>query len=167
MKYDVIVLGLGAMGSAAAQQLAQRQKRVLGIEQFVSPHDQGSSHGGTRMIRQAYWESPAYLPLVLRAYELWEKLERDAGAKLLHITGGLILGSADSHLVTGGIAAAEQHSIKYAVLSPRQTHERFPAITPLANDVAVYEERAGYLLAEECIRAQLRLAAQSRSGPAL
>jgi sarcosine oxidase len=160
MKYDVIVLGLGAMGSAAAQQLAQRQMRVLGIEQFVSPHDQGSSHGGTRMIRQAYWESPAYLPLVLRAYELWEKLEADSGAKLLHITGGLILGSADSPLVTGGIAAADQHSIKYAVLSPRQTHERFPAITPLANDVAVYEEQAGYLLAEECIRAQLRIAAR-------
>jgi sarcosine oxidase len=161
MKYDVIVLGLGAMGSAAAQQLAQRQKRVLGVEQFVSPHDQGSSHGGTRMIRQAYWESPAYLPLVLRAYELWEKLEADAGTKLLNITGGLILGSADSQLVTGGIAAADQHSIKYAMLSPRQAHERFPAITPLANDVAVYEERAGYLLAEECIHAQLRLAAQS------
>jgi sarcosine oxidase len=163
MNYDVIVLGLGAMGSAAAQQLAQRQKRVLGIEQFVSPHDQGSSHGDTRMIRQAYWESPAYLPLVLRAYELWEKLERDAGAKLLHITGGLILGSGDSQLVTGGIAAADQHSIKYEVLNPRQTHERFPAITPHANDVAVYEERAGYLLAEECIRAQLRLAAQSEA----
>jgi sarcosine oxidase len=161
MKYDVIVLGLGAMGSAAAQQLAQRQKRVLCIEQFVSPHDQGSSHGGTRMIRQAYWESPAYLPLVLRAYELWEKLEADAGTKLLNITGGLILGSGDSQLVTGGIAAAEQHSIKYAVLNPSQTHERFPAITPLANDVTVYEDRAGYLLAEECIRAQLRLAAQS------
>ena len=147
------------MGSAAAQQLAQRQKSVLGIEQFIPPHDQGSSHGGTRMIRQAYWESPAYMPLILRAYELWEKLERDAGAKLLHITGGLILGSADSQLVTGGIAAADQHSIKYAVLSPGQIHERFPVITPLPNDVAVYEERAGYLLAEECIRAQLRLAA--------
>jgi sarcosine oxidase len=159
MRYDVIVLGLGAMGSATAQQLAQPHMRVLGIEQFVSPHDQGSSHGGTRMIRQAYWESPAYLPLVLRAYELWEKLERDAGAKLLHITGGLILGSSDSPLVTGGIAAADQHSIKYAVLSPRQIHERFPAITPLTNDVAVYEEHAGYLLAEECIRVQLKLAA--------
>jgi sarcosine oxidase len=161
MEYDVIVLGLGAMGSAAAQQLAQRQKQVLGIEQFVPPHDKGSSHGGTRMIRQAYWESPAYLPLVLRAYELWQKLERDAGAKLLHITGGLILGSADSQLVTGAIAAADQHSIKYSVLDPRQIRERFPAIMPLANDVAVYEELAGYLLTEECIRAQLRLAAQS------
>jgi sarcosine oxidase len=159
MKYDVIVLGLGAMGSSAAQQLAHRQKRVLGIEQFLPPHNQGSSHGGTRMIRQAYWESPAYLPLVLRSYELWEKLERDAGARLLHITGGLILGSADSQLVTGGIAAADLHSIKYSVLSPGQIHERFPAITPLANDVAVYEEKAGYLLVEECIQAQLRLAA--------
>lgn len=159
MKYDVIVLGLGAMGSSAAQQLAHCQKRVLGIEQFIPPHNQGSSHGGTRMIRQAYWESPDYLPLILRSYELWNKLESDAGTRLLNITGGLILGSADSQLVTGGIAAADQHSIKYSVLSPRQIHERFPAITPLADDVAVYEEQAGYLLAEECIQAQLRLAA--------
>jgi sarcosine oxidase len=160
MKYDVIILGLGAMGSSAAQQLTQRRKRVLGIEQFIPPHDQGSSHGGTRMIRQAYWESPAYLPLVLRSYELWEKLETDAGTKLLNITGGLILGSADSQLVTGGIAAADQHSIKYRVLSPAQIHERFPAITPLANDVGVYEKKAGFLLVEECIRAQLRRAEQ-------
>src|SRR5579862_6053812 len=112
MTYDVIVLGLGAMGSAAAQHLAQRGKRVLGIEQFTSPHDRGSSHGASRMIRQAYSESPAYVPLVLRAYELWEKLEQDTGQRLLNITGGLILGSADGLLVTRGIAAARQHSIK-------------------------------------------------------
>lgn len=163
MTYDVIVLGLGAMGSSAAQQLAHRRKRVLGIDQFIPPHDQGSSHGGTRMIRQAYWESPAYLPLVLRSYELWKKLETDAGTRLLNITGGLILGSADSQLVTGGIGAADKYSIKYSVLSPREIHERFPAITPLGSDVAVFEEKAGYLLTEECIRAQLRLAAQSEA----
>src|SRR5579862_8699662 len=73
MSYDVIILGLGAMGSAAAQHLAQRRAKVLAIEQFTPPHDKGSSHGGTRMIRQAYWESPDYIPLVLRAYELWKK----------------------------------------------------------------------------------------------
>jgi sarcosine oxidase len=160
MNYDVIVLGLGAMGSAAAQRLAQRRKRVLGIEQFTPPHDKGSSHGGSRMIRQAYWESPAYIPLVLRAYELWEKLERDADERLLNITGGLILGSAESALVTCGIAAAEEHGIKYRVFSPREIREQFPAIHPLQNDVAVHEERAGYLFPEECIRAQLKVAAQ-------
>lgn len=161
MTYDVIVLGLGAMGSAAAQHLAQRHKKVLGIEQFTPPHDKGSSHGGTRMIRQAYWESPAYIPLVLRAYELLEKLEKDTGAKLLTITGGLIIGSAESRLVSGGIAAAETHGIKYSVLSPAEIRDRFPAISPLENDVAVHEERAGFLLPEECIRAQLKMAAQS------
>src|SRR5215475_12055161 len=123
MGYDVIVLGLGAMGSAAAQHIAQRHARVLGIEQFTPPHDKGSSHGGTRMIRQAYWESPDYIPLVLRAYELWEKLERDAGAKLLTITGGLILGPASSQLVRGGIAAARTHGIRYSVFSPHEIRE--------------------------------------------
>jgi sarcosine oxidase len=160
MNYDVIVLGLGAMGSAAAQHLALRHKKVLGIEQFTPPHDKGSSHGGSRMIRQAYWESPDYVPLVLRAYELWEKLERDTNKPLLNITGGLILGSRDSLLVTRGIAAAEEHGIKYSVYSPREIRTRFPAIRPLLNDVAVHEERAGYLFPEECIRVHLEVAAQ-------
>jgi len=160
MSYDVIVLGLGAMGSAAAQHLAQRSKRVLGIEQFTSPHDKGSSHGASRMIRQAYSESPAYIPLVLRAYELWGKLEQDTGQRLLNITGGLILGSSDGALVTRGIAAAEQHGINYRVYKPHEIRERFPAIRPLESDIAVHEERAGYLFPEECIRAQLKVAAQ-------
>jgi sarcosine oxidase len=161
MSYDVIVLGLGAMGSAAAQQLAQRGKRVLGIDQFSPPHDRGSSHGGSRMIRQAYGESPFYIPLVLNAYELWRKLERDCGARLLHITGGLILGSETGELVTRGIGAAAQHAIRHTVLSPSEIRARFPAITPLPGDVAVHEELAGYLLPEECIRAQLHLAKRS------
>ncbi|HEY1986883.1 MAG TPA: N-methyl-L-tryptophan oxidase [Terracidiphilus sp.] len=161
MTYDVIVLGLGAMGSSAALCLAQRGKRVLGIEQFVAAHDKGSSHGGSRMIRQAYWESPAYIPLVLRAYELWEKLEQDSGARLLNITGGLILGSADGALVTRGIAAADAYAIPYAVLTGAEICKRFPVITPLPGDVAVVEERAGYLFPEECIRAQVKLAARN------
>src|ERR1700692_2753834 len=111
MAYDVIVLGLGAMGSAAAQHRAERGKRVLGIEQFNSPHNLGSSHGGSRMIRQAYWESPDYIPLVLRAYELWRQLEHDTGTRLLHITGGMNIGSRDGDLVARTIAAAAQHSL--------------------------------------------------------
>src|SRR3954447_554568 len=124
------------MGSAAAQHLAARGARVLGIEQFTPPHDRGSSHGGTRMIRQAYWESPDYIPLVLRAYELWKKLERDASANLLTITGGLIVGSPEGQLVRGGVAAARAYGIPHSVLAPAEIRHRFPAITPLESDVA-------------------------------
>ena len=161
MPFDVIVLGLSAMGSAAAHHLAQRGKRVLGIEQFTPPHDRGSSHGGSRMIRQAYWESPDYIPLVLRAYELWRKLERETNTQLLHITGGMNIGSRDGDLVTRTIAAAEMHSIPFDVLDPREISRRFPVFVPQSNDVAVYEPNAGYLLPEECIRAHLKLASSA------
>ena len=158
MRYDAIVLGLGAMGSAAAMQLAARGRKVLGIDQFRPPHDQGSSHGGTRMIRQAYGEGADYIPLVLRAYELWEQLERDAETKLLFVTGGLILGPADG-MVRRAAVAADRHGIPYEVLSGREAQARFPAVVPWADDVALLEKRAGYLLPEECVRAQLRIAA--------
>ena len=126
MAYDVIVLGLGAMGSAAAQHLAERGKRVLGIEQFTAAHDQGSSHGGSRMIRQAYFESPDYIPLVLRAYDLWRRIERDTGTRLLHITGGLNIGSRDGELVKRTIAASERHSIPFEVLEGRGDRRALP-----------------------------------------
>jgi sarcosine oxidase len=147
------------MGSAAAYHLASRGARVLGIEQFTSPHDQGSSHGGSRMIRQAYFESPDYIPLVLRAYELWRRLEADSGAKLLHITGGLTLGAADGDLVSRTVAAAREHSIPFETFDAAEVRRRFPVITPLAHDTGVLEPHAGYLLPEECIRAHLRMAA--------
>jgi len=165
MSYDVIVLGLGAMGSAAALHLAERGKRVLGIEQFTSPHDKGSSHGGSRMIRQAYFESPDYIPLVLRAYELWRKLERDSGTRLLHITGGLNIGSRDGELVKRTISASQQHSIPFEVLEGSAISKRFPVVVPLPGDAAVHETNAGYLFPEECIRAHLTLA--SRAGAEL
>jgi sarcosine oxidase len=158
MTYDVIVLGLGAMGSAAAYHLAARGARVLGIEQFASPHDLGSSHGGSRIIRQAYFESPDYIPLVLRAYELWRKLEADAGVRLMRITGGMTLGSAQGELVSRTIAAAREHAIPFEVLEGAEIAKRFAAVRPLAGDVAVVEPHAGYLLPEECIRAHLKMA---------
>lgn len=159
--YDVIVLGLGAMGSAAAYHLASRGVRVLGIEQFTSPHDKGSSHGSSRIIRQAYHESPDYIPLVLRAYELWRKLEADAGTPLLHITGGLTLGAADGQMVPRTIAAAREHSTPFQILDGAEIRQRFPAITPLESDVGVLEPNAGYLIPEACIRAHLRMAAET------
>jgi sarcosine oxidase len=159
--FDVIVLGLGAMGSAAAYHLASRGQRVLAIEQFTTPHDQGSSHGGSRMIRQAYFESPRYIPLVLRSYYLWRELEAEVGVKLLHITGGLTLGASEGGLVSRTITAAREHSIPFEMLDAAAVRRRFPSITPLPDDTAVLEPYAGYLLPEECVRAHLKLAAVS------
>ena len=90
--YDVIVVGLGAMGSAAAYHLARRGQRVLGLEQFEPGHTRGSSHGETRIIREAYFEHPVYVPLVQRAYALWRELEEASGAALYLRTGGLMIG---------------------------------------------------------------------------
>ena len=94
MGYDVIVIGLGGMGSAAAYHLAARGQRVLGLEKFTPAHDKGSSHGGSRIIRQSYFEDPAYVPLLLRAYELWDQLATDTGLEVYRLTGGLFIGAA-------------------------------------------------------------------------
>lgn len=156
MHLDVIILGLGAMGSAAAWHLAERGKRVLGIEQFKSPHDLGSSHGGSRIIRQAYFESPDYIPLVLRAYELWHRLERDCSTSLLHTTGGLVIGRRNGELIPRTINAARRHGIAIEILEPAELTRRFPAFQPQADDMAVYEPYAGYLVPEDAIQAMLQ-----------
>jgi sarcosine oxidase len=157
---DVIIVGLGAMGSAAAHQLAQRGKRVVGLERFTPAHDKGSSHGGSRMIRQAYFEDPAYVPILIRAYELWERLERDTKTDLLRVTGGVMIGSPKSPLITGSIRSAREHQLPHEVLDCREVRRRFPPLIAAAGEVALYESRAGYLLPEECIRQQLSQAAR-------
>lgn len=162
MSWDVIILGLGAMGSATAYQLAQRGKRVLGIEQFTSPHDQGSSHGGSRIIRQAYWEGAEYIPLVARSFDLWRKLEQDAATDLLHVTGGATIGARDGELVPRTIAAAQRYAIPIDIMDAREAGQRFPAFALGTDDAAVYEPGAGYLIPENCVRAHLELA--SRAG---
>ena len=127
--YDVIVLGLGAMGSATAYQLAARGQRVLGLERFGPAHDHGSSHGQSRIIRQAYYEDPAYVPLLLRAYELWEQLERESGERLLTITGGLMIGEAGSQIVAGSLRSAREHNLQYDILDAADLRRRFPILT--------------------------------------
>ena len=114
--YDVIVAGLGAMGSAACDHLAGRGRRVLGLDRFAPPHTQGSSHGESRIIREAYFEHPAYVPLVQRAYELWRALERDTGHELLRQTGGLMIGPREGALVTGALKSAETHRLEHRLL---------------------------------------------------
>jgi sarcosine oxidase len=146
------------MGSAAAAHLAARGKRVLGLEQFWPAHDRGSSHGQSRMIRQAYFEDPAYVPMLLRAYELWADLEQEVDVQLFMRTGGLMVGRTDSPLVQGSIRSAKEHNLKHEVLNANEMARRFPAVSPRDNEVALYEEPAGVLFPEACIRAHLQRA---------
>ena len=156
--YDVIVVGLGAMGSASAYHLARQGKRVLGLDQFAPPHTMGSSHGKSRIIREAYFEHPAYVPLVKRAYELWADLERVSGQPLLRITGGVMIGRPDSTLVRGALASAEQHQLAHEVLDAQTLRTRFPMFHPAPDMVGVWEPRAGVLQPEACVAAHLNAA---------
>ncbi|CAN5729988.1 N-methyl-L-tryptophan oxidase [soil metagenome] len=158
--YDVIVIGLGGMGSAAAYQLAGRGKRVLGLERYSPPHEWGSSHGRSRIIRQAYFEDPAYVPLLLRSYELWEQLERDSGEDIMTVTGGLMMGAPDSDLVIGSRKSAEHHELPYELLDAPEIKRHFPVFEPTPDTVALYEERAGFVRPETSISAHLELAAR-------
>src|SRR5713101_5725109 len=150
--FDVIIIGLGGMGSAAAYQLAARGRRVLGIEQYTPAHDQGSSHGQSRIIRQAYYEDPAYVPLLLRAYELWDELQNESNEDILSITGGVAIGSPRRRLITGCLKSARRYGLEHDLLDAREMRRRFPQFALADNEVAFYEEKAGYLKPEECIR---------------
>src|SRR5258705_750661 len=122
--YDVIVIGLGGMGSAAAYHLAARGQRVLGLEKFTPAHDKGSRPGGSRIIRQSYFEDPAYVPLLLRAYELWEAAERDSGRTLLTVTGGLMIGPPESLTVSGSRRSAEEWGLPHEMLDAAEIRRR-------------------------------------------
>jgi len=156
--YDVIVLGLGGMGSAAACHLAARGQRVLGLEQFQPPHDQGSSHGRTRVIRQAYFEHPDYVPLLLRAYELWHQLERDSGEQLLLLPGGLMMGAENSEVVIGTIRSAREHGLPHEVLSAGDIRRRFPLFRIPDTTLGVFEKAAGMVFCERAVTAHLSVA---------
>ncbi|MFL5803221.1 MAG: N-methyl-L-tryptophan oxidase [Roseiflexaceae bacterium] len=158
--YDAIVVGLGAMGSAAACELAQRGKRVLGLERYTAAHDKGSSHGHSRIIRQAYFEHPDYVPLLLRAYELWKRLERASDRRLLTITGGLMMGPPNSDVVAGAARSAREHSLPHEMLDAAEIRRRFPPFNPGPETVALYEPIDGVLEPEACIRAFLDCAAR-------
>ncbi|HSL00117.1 MAG TPA: N-methyl-L-tryptophan oxidase [Rubrobacteraceae bacterium] len=155
MSYDVIVVGLGGMGSAAAYHLARRGERVLGLERYSPAHDKGSSHGRSRIIRQAYFEGPEYVPLLLRAYELWEELERESERELVTLTGGLMIGRREGALVSGSVASADEHDLPYEMLEGEEIRRRFPAFSPTSEIVALFETRAGFVRPEETVRAHL------------
>jgi sarcosine oxidase len=163
--YDVIVLGLGGMGSAAAYHLAARGQRVLGLEQFSPPHDRGSSHGRTRVIRQAYFEHPAYVPLLLRAYEHWKLLEQVTDQQLLLLPGGLMMGSPNSEVVSGSITSARQHGLPHEVLDVTDIRRRVPQFRIRDDTVGVFEAAAGLVFCERAVSAHLDAA--SRAGAVL
>jgi sarcosine oxidase len=164
--FDVGVVGLGAMGSASAFQLAKRGKRVLGFDQFSPPHLFGSSHGATRVTRQAIGEGEHYVPLVLRSYELWPEIESAAGKQLLSITGGLIMASEGSMESRHGsnkfldqtIKSALRFGIKHELLDTNQIRSRFPQFNLVGNERGYYEPMMGFLRPEMCVAAQLGLA---------
>jgi sarcosine oxidase len=156
---NVIIVGLGGMGSAAAAHVSARGERVLGLEQFQPGHTQGSSHGRSRVIRLAYFEHPAYVPLLRRSYELWRRLERDTGRRLLQMTGGLMIGPPDSEVVSGSLRSAREHDLDHEVLDAAEIHRRFPPFTPEPGVIALHEHEAGVVFPEEAIRAHLDVAA--------
>jgi sarcosine oxidase len=158
MNYDVIILGTGGVGSAATYHLARRGAKVLGIDQFPGGHDRGSSHGETRVIRQAYFEHPDYVPLLLRAYDLWRDLEQQAGVDLLHQVGLLQVGPPDGCVVHGVLEAARLHGLKVESLAGEEVARRFPGFRAPAGTVGVFEPAAGYLRVERCVLTHLAAA---------
>ena len=166
--YDVIVLGVGGMGSATVYALARRGRRVLGLEQFSLAHDRGSSHGVNRIIRLAYAEHPAYVPLLRRAYELWRELEDRARERLLFITGGVDVGAPDGPMVAGSLLSCREHNLSHEVWSADELNRRFPGFRLPRDLAAVYQADGGFVMSERAILAHAaaahELGAEVREG---
>lgn len=154
-RYDAIVVGIGAMGSAALYHLAKRGKRCLGLERFDIPHDRGSSHGITRIIRLAYFEHPSYVPLLRRAYELWRGLEAQADANLLHITGSIDAGPAGGNVFEGSRRSCEIHGLPHEIFTSAQLMKRFPGYRLPAGTMALLQPEGGFLVPEACVSAHV------------
>ena len=158
--FDAIVIGTGGVGSAALYQLASRGVKVLGLDQFPQAHANGSSHGQTRIIRQAYFEHADYVPLLLRAYELWADVEKASDRKLFQQVGLFEVGPPDGVLIPGVMQSVSQHGIPVRELSGEAAQTNFPFVVPNGMQ-CVFEPTAGYLLVEECVQTHLELAAES------
>jgi sarcosine oxidase len=159
-RFDAIVVGMGVMGSAVAYHLSARGARVLALDMYDPPHARGSSHGESRIIREAYFEDPRYVPLVRRSFELWERLEEEVGGILLRRTGALLLGGETSPVITGSLRSAEEHGIPVDDLDSDGVARRFPMFRPDEEMRGVFEWRAGVLDPEGSVAAMLVMAEQ-------
>jgi sarcosine oxidase len=160
-----VVVGLGAMGSAVACQLARRGAAVLGLDRYAPPHAQGSTHGETRVTRQAIGEGEEYSPFALRSHQLWREIEQATETDLLTLTGGLIISSsaAGASLHVPGfldttIAAARRYGIAHELLDAREIRRRYPAFRVSDDETGYFEPGAGFVRPERCVAAQLLLA---------
>ncbi|MGI8956831.1 MAG: N-methyl-L-tryptophan oxidase [Chthoniobacterales bacterium] len=158
MLYDVTIVGLGGMGSAILAHCARRGASVIGLEQFARGHDLGSSTGKSRMIRKAYFEDPAYVPLLLRAYDLWHKLESRSGQNLLQITGLLMVGHETAEVITGAQLAAREHNLPLESLTARAIRARYPTLRVQDDEIGVFEPDGGVLDPERSVEAHLQAA---------
>ena len=149
--YDAIVIGVGGMGSAAVYHLARRGLQVLGVEKHAIPHEMGSSHGYSRMIRYTLQEHPSYVPLVRRSYELWHEMEETAGEELMVTTGSIRAGAPDSPFFLNAQEACDLHSIPYEILTASEVNKRFPGYRFPEEISSVYQADGGFLLPERCI----------------
>lgn len=158
LTYDVAVVGLGGMGSAALAHCAMRGARVIGIDQFSALHSFGASSGKSRIIRQAYYEDAAYVPMLLRAYELWRDLEQRTGRELMRLVGLLMAGSERSEVITGLCRAARAYGLPVDYLSAADMRKRYPHLRVLDHEVGVFERNGGAVFPERAIEAHLDLA---------
>jgi sarcosine oxidase len=157
-RFDVVVAGVGGMGSAAVYHLARRGQRALGLERFDIPNELGSSHGVTRIIRLAYYEHSSYVPLLRRAYELWRELETEAGEQLLHITGSIDAGPEDSFVFAGSLRSCLDHDLPHEVVDGAELGRRYPGYRLPAETAALIQPEGGFLLPERCIVTHAQLA---------
>lgn len=152
---DVIVIGCGGVGSAALYHLARRGVKALALDRFPPGHDRGSSHGETRIIRQAYFEHPDYVPLCRMSYDLWDTLSSEWGRPLRHETGLLQVGPEHGVVVQGVLGSAREHGLEIERLTRSDVDARFPGFVVPEGMCGVFEQRAGYLNVEECVRAHI------------
>src|SRR6266478_1793493 len=156
--FDVAIIGLGVMGSAALAALARRGRRVVGIDRFEPGHDRGSSHGTTRVIWLGYFEHPSYVPLVRAAYPLWRELEARSGQSLLTITGIVEIGAPASDLVAGTLRSSRLHGLPHDILDARRLMKRFPAFRLPDDFIGVFQPDGGFVRAEPAVVALQALA---------
>jgi sarcosine oxidase len=158
--FDAIVVGVGTMGAATCLALARRGQRVLGLEQHRIGHDLGSSHGGSRIVRDCYFEAPDYVPLLLRCREGWERLERDSGERIVHRCGVLYLGAPESEVIRESARSGSAFDVPFESLDSRGVRARFPQFEMPEDWHAIFEPGAGFARPERAVRAASACAAR-------